>query len=237
MPQPSGKPPANDRAYQAIKARLLDGTYPGGSMLSEGELGGPLGMSRTPVREALVRLELEGYVRLYPKRGALVLQVSPEEVDFVIEARLMIERHAAARLVEPDGGLGRELAACLERQRLLLESGRLGEFAEEDRAFHGQLVAAAGNPIVSAFYATLRDRQLRIGITTVLHDRERRGRILDEHRALLEAAAAGDVERCRRVIEDHLEGTRLSLRRLLALASAAGTPTHPPPPPSPPAGH
>src|SRR6185437_11934747 len=67
------KIPAAERVYAYVKAAILDRTYPGGELLTEGELATAVGVSRTPVREALLRLEESGLVKLYPKKGALVL--------------------------------------------------------------------------------------------------------------------------------------------------------------------
>ena len=72
-------PAAKDRAYAYVKERILEGAYPGGELLSEGEVAEALEVSRTPVREAFLLLEAEGLMRLYPKRGALVVPVSPGE--------------------------------------------------------------------------------------------------------------------------------------------------------------
>src|SRR3954453_19488157 len=86
---------ATRRAHAHLKAQLLDGTrYPDGTLLSEGEIAKELGMSRTPVREACLQLEAEGLLKLYPKRGALVVAISPREIDELFEARLLVERHA-----------------------------------------------------------------------------------------------------------------------------------------------
>src|SRR3954465_15306757 len=88
---------ATSRAYDHLKQAILDRAYPGGALLSEGEVAAQVGVSRTPVREALLRLEAEGLVRLYPKRGALVLPVSPREVSDVLETRELVETFTAGR--------------------------------------------------------------------------------------------------------------------------------------------
>ena len=80
-----------------VKTQVLTGAFPGGELISEGEVAAALGMSRTPVREAFLRLEAEGLLRLYPQRGALVVQVSSEEARAVIEARLVLEQFAAGQ--------------------------------------------------------------------------------------------------------------------------------------------
>src|SRR5260370_27048635 len=90
---------ARDRALDYVKTRVLTGAFPGGELISEGEVATALGMSRTPVREAFLRLEAEGLLRLYPQRGALVVQVSSDEARAVIEARLLLEQFAATKVV------------------------------------------------------------------------------------------------------------------------------------------
>ena len=90
---------ATDRAYAFTKERVLDSTYAGGDLITEGEVADALGMSRTPVREAFLRLQGEGLLRLYPKRGALVVPVSVAEVDAVMETRMLVERFALDKVM------------------------------------------------------------------------------------------------------------------------------------------
>src|ERR1700730_2153732 len=94
-----GRGGAKDRAHDYVKRQVLTGAFPGGDLISEGEVATALGMSRTPVREAFLRLEAEGLLRLYPQRGALVVQVSSDEARAVIEARLLLEQFAATKVV------------------------------------------------------------------------------------------------------------------------------------------
>src|ERR1700760_4727258 len=104
--KPTGRVAAKDRALDYVKSQVLTGAFPGGELISEGDVAAVLGMSRTPVREAFLRLEAEGLLRLYPQRGALVIPVSPDEVRSVIEARLVLEQFAAGKIV------GRGSAVC-----------------------------------------------------------------------------------------------------------------------------
>src|SRR5689334_13481687 len=90
-----GSGSAAARVYAYVKERLLDGTFPGGSLMSENELSQQLGLSRTPVRQAFVQLEAEGLLELYPKRGALVVPIAASEIEDVFEARLLVEEHCA----------------------------------------------------------------------------------------------------------------------------------------------
>src|ERR1044072_8764119 len=94
---------ATERAYDHTKSRVLDGTYAGGALLTEGEVSEAVGASRTPVRGAFLRLQDEALRRLSPKRGALVVPVSAQEIDDVMETRGMIERFAVEKVIASGG--------------------------------------------------------------------------------------------------------------------------------------
>jgi DNA-binding GntR family transcriptional regulator len=200
---------AKDRAYAFTKGRVLDSTYAGGELITEGEVADALGMSRTPVREAFLRLEGEGLLRLYPKRGALVVPVSVGEVEAVMETRMLVERFALDKVLTggPATAIADELDAAIADQELRAAEGDADGFVAVDREFHTTFVTAAGNPIITGLYDSLRDRQRRMIITSLLVDTKRIASILVEHRALTDAIRAGDVERAQTVLEAHLRGT------------------------------
>ncbi len=134
---------AASRAYDHVKERLLAGDYADGELLSEGAIADELGISRTPVREALLQLQAERLLTLYPKRGALVTPMSPREVADLFEVRELVERHALA--VADPAVVVPALEAVLTRQRELLAADDRAGFAAADRDFHRAWVAAAGN--------------------------------------------------------------------------------------------
>lgn len=208
--------PAKDRVYAFVKERILGGGYPGGELLSEGEVAEALDVSRTPVREAFLLLEAEGLMRLYPKRGALVVPVSPAEVRDVMETRLLVERHTAERLAhggpEAAAVIG-ELRELVARQERLLDEGDLAGFVAADRVFHHAIVAAAGNAILTRISDSLRDRQRRMVAATVARDPELPRRFLQEHRAILAAIEAGDAEQAARRVDEHLERSRARIEQ------------------------
>src|SRR3954463_15732799 len=127
-----------ERAYAYTKQRVLDATYAGGDLLTEGAVADALGMSRTPVREAFLRLEGEGLLRLYPQRGALVLRVSVGEVAAVMETRMLVERFALDKVREngaaPD--IADALTAAIARQEEHAAAGDTDGFVSVDREFH-----------------------------------------------------------------------------------------------------
>ena len=206
---------AKDRAYDFVKDQVLHGVYRGGDLISEGDVATDLQMSRTPVREAFLRLETEGLLRLYPQRGALVIPVSPHEVREVLEARQVVEEFAATKVVSHPAGQRGTVRGAMEesvaRQRALAAQGDLRGFLQEDRGFHTTLVSAAGNSFFTQLYVSLRDRQVRMIAESSVGEAERRDTILAEHAAIATALGAGDLDAARAAVRRHLASTRSAL--------------------------
>jgi DNA-binding GntR family transcriptional regulator len=206
-------PPAAEIAYQHVKTALLTGRLPGGEMVSEGDVAGELEMSRTPVREAFLRLSSEGWLRLFPKRGALVVPVAAGEAEALLDARLLLESHAVETVVAgaPDAraGLVAELRAHVDAQRAAIDAGDLAGYAEHDAAFHQAIVAAGGNPLLTEFLVTLRERQRRMIALSVGASGERAPEFVDGHDALVAAIDAGDAPGFRALLAAHLHTAHL----------------------------
>ena len=198
-------------AYDYVKARLLDGRFAGGTLLSENEIAQRLDVSRTPVRQAFVQLEAEGLLELYPRRGALVVPISPSEAEDVLEARMLIEQHAARRAATAGPALAEALRGHIADQERALEDG--AGFAWADRRFHHALVESAGNRLLTRQYDSLRDRHQRIAAATVAGDPARIGRFIAEHREIVAALGAGDGDRAAELLGTHLQGAHELARR------------------------
>jgi DNA-binding GntR family transcriptional regulator len=196
--------PAADRVYAHIKEAVLDRRYEGGTLLTEGELADAVGVSRTPVREALLKLEVEGLIKLYPKKGALVLAVSAQEIADVVETRLLVEEHAARKAVPASPRLLDRLAELLEQQKRQVEEGDLAAVAVTDRCFHAEIVRSGGNAILSRLYDQLRDRQLRMGVAVMYSHPDRITKNIVEHSEILEALRAGDPEAAAALVHRHV---------------------------------
>jgi DNA-binding GntR family transcriptional regulator len=206
-------PPAAERVYAHVKSAVLDRSYEGGTFLTEGGLAEAVGVSRTPVREALLRLEAEGLLRLYPKKGALVLPVSAQEIADVVETRLLVERHAVAKVVgAAPAGLVERLEASLAEQREHAGTGDLAAFAVADRAFHAEIVRAGGNAILAQLYDQLRDRQLRMGVATMHAEPSRVAKNLVEHAEILRALREGAEDRAVDVVTRHISWVKVIAR-------------------------
>ncbi|RNL72001.1 GntR family transcriptional regulator [Streptomyces sp. I6] len=209
---PVRQPPAAERVYAHIKQAVLDRRYEGGTLLTEGELADAVGVSRTPVREALLKLEMEGLLRLYPKKGALVLAVSAQEIADVVETRLLVEEFAVRRAVPAPPRLIRRLEELLDEHKRCAESGDLAEVAATDRCFHAEIVRHAGNEILSRLYDQLRDRQLRMGVAVMHSHPDRVAKNIAEHAELLDAIRAGDGERAAACVHQHLGWVKVLVR-------------------------
>ncbi|WP_055547096.1 GntR family transcriptional regulator [Streptomyces sp. NBRC 110028] len=197
-------PPAAERVYTHVKEAVLQRRYEGGTLLSEGGLAEAVGVSRTPVREALLRLEAEGLLKLYPKKGALVLPVSAQEIADVVETRLLVEQHAVAKVVPAGERLLRRLEELLEEQKGHAATGDLAAFAVADRCFHAEIVRAAGNTILAQLYDQLRDRQLRMGVATMHAEPDRIAKNITEHTEILDALRAGDAGSAAGFVQRHI---------------------------------
>jgi DNA-binding GntR family transcriptional regulator len=199
-------------AYDHVKAEVLAGKQREGEFLTEEAVAEVLGMSRTPVREAFVRLEAEQLLELLPRKGALIRPITYREIVEVMEVRQMIEQFAARRLLARGAAIAPTLEALLAEQRSLADAGDAEEFIECDRRFHTELVTAAGNALLAETYQSLRDRQLRMGVRAVVSSPARTRQVLAEHRQIVLAFEAGDPERAVRAIDDHLRTTLDVLR-------------------------
>ncbi|MEL3946232.1 GntR family transcriptional regulator [Streptomyces sp. LNU-CPARS28] len=198
------QPPAAERVYAHVKQGVLERHYEGGTLLTEGELAEAVGVSRTPVREALLKLEVEGLLRLYPKKGALVLPVSAQEIADVVETRLLVETHSVRKAVPAPAGLIDRLTALLEQQREQAAAGDLAAAARTDRCFHAEIVRSGGNDILSRLYDQLRDRQLRMGVAVMHSHPDRIAKTLAEHEEILAALTAADADAAVDVVTRHV---------------------------------
>lgn len=182
-------------AYLRLKTQILDNVLPPGYRALEAEIALTLGMSRTPVREALMRLQAEGLIRVEPRRGMLVLSISPEEMSEIYEVLTALETAAAEILAaqRPDAARLRPLQEALDEMDAALAGEELDHWADADERFHRALVEICGNRRLAATALTFRD-QIRRTRHLTLRLRARPIRSNEAHRQLLEAIARGDAE-------------------------------------------
>ena len=196
---------ASLRAYEFAKWAILSNVYPAGAVITESGLAHEIGLSRTPVREALLRLEVEGLVTLVARRGAIVNTFSMDEVEDVLEARVLVENHTAAKSFAHR----RELLPLVEAAHEAMQRNRrerdTAGFTSSDRLFHELIVDAAGNAVLSAVYRTLRERQTLFTSVLVRGRADRMQDAIDEHERILETLRGDDREAFCAAVNAHLE--------------------------------
>ena len=197
---------AAERAYRHTKELILGGDLHGGDLLSEGVLAAELGISRTPVHEAFLRLGAENLLALSSRRGAAVVPMAPDEARDVLEMRESIELSTARRALS--AGLRADVLAGLrdnvERQRRLATAGDVDGFVEADNEFHATLVRASGNRIALHFHDLLRDRQHRLRRQILHVGPANIADALADHELMLAAAERGDSDGFCRLISQHV---------------------------------
>lgn len=188
-----------------VKELIVTGELPGGELISEGDIASRLGVSRTPVREAFLRLQAEGWMRLFPKRGALVVPIAADEAEHVVSARLMIETGSVkAMTAHARTELVRTLNLNIGMQREIASTGTASAFSAVDTDFHQAIVQAAGNPLLDTFYAGLRERQRRMTVDSLARDPGQTATIIDEHDRLITAIEAGDAHGFETLADRHM---------------------------------
>ncbi len=185
-----------DRAYREIKSRIMGNLYPPNLQMLEQDLALQLGMSRTPVREALIRLEKEGLVEILPRRGMRVVPIAPEDMRDIYEVLTSLEARAAERLAErrPSKADLAPMIAAVEQMETSLDQGDLDAWAQADEDFHRLLLELCGNRRLATMAMTVFDLVHRARMVT-LKMRPLPKKSSRDHRALIEALLAGESRR------------------------------------------
>jgi len=212
-------PSAADRVYEHVRQGILSRRYPDNELLAEGAIAAETGVSRTPVREALLRLEAQGMIRLLPKRGALVLPVTAQEWRDVLAARLLVESHCTRAVIESGRGpaVARALEVPLADLRAAAETQDIPAYVAADRTFHATIIAADNNMILVRLYGSLRDRQLRMGAANLSGpdgepDSARMRNTVLDHEAIAAAFGHEDLALAEHLTREHLRHADRALR-------------------------
>lgn len=209
------RPGQSTVAYRAIKERILDVEFSPGVALSEYKLAAMLEMSRTPVREALKQLELEGLVRSVPRKGVFVTQLSVQDIHEIYQIRDALEvaavRIAAERM--PQDRIERLIAAVRDARKGF-EKGNNRAWLNVDREIHGIVIATTQNGRLATVLGTFEDQVRRLFFLT-MQDRTRVEASLAELSVIVDAIAARDRDRAAVAMQRHL---RQSLDNAIRLA-------------------
>lgn len=210
----SGKqdPSLRGRVYESIREDILGGRYAQNTELKEAAIGAELGVSRTPVREALRQLELEGLVKIIPNRGAYVNMITSKDVQDIYVIRAMLEGLCARWATEeitPEQLDGMEETLCLTEYHTRKENYE--KLYELDSLFHEQLYSASGSRILNHVLSDFHDYVKKVRKVTIA-SQSRSVKSTEEHRAIFEAIKEKDADRAEELAKQHVKRTIESIR-------------------------
>lgn len=199
-------------AYRTIKDYIWEGRLDEGGRLTEDSISRQLGISKSPVREALNRLESEGLIRIEPRKGAFLRSYSIKEVQDLYDVREALEAHAVATAtITPE--LVEALRRSVERAHEFVLANNKLRYIEEDVRFHTLLAGAAGNQLLSR---SLENIQQQVWLFRRKTYDFSRSRAVAAHTAIVKALAKGDKEAAGRLMREHIAHVRDKLVSYLA---------------------
>ncbi|KSU52958.1 MULTISPECIES: GntR family transcriptional regulator [unclassified Gordonia (in: high G+C Gram-positive bacteria)] len=219
MTTPGGMFTKNDYAYAELQRRILTGVLPAGAVIPQAKLAAEIGVSTTPLREAIRRLSAEGMVELEAHRDARVTPVSADEARHLYQVRENLDPLAAALAARTRTAA--DIAAisnAFDRLSPIASASDVDALVRH-REFHRTVYRASGNPVLIDILERLWDKADRYRVIGLSHrgdSPDDRSRVTAEHRAIMEAVADGDAERADAVMREHI-GNSLGRRAIDAL--------------------
>ena len=203
--------PLRDVVFHTLRQAILKGELKPGERLMEIKLANQLGVSRTPIREAIRMLELEGLVIMVPRKGAQVAKITEKDLKDVLEVRLGLEdlatRLACQRISREQL---EELYRASRNFEKLLDLDDLQALAEADVAYHDVIYKATGNPRLIQLLNNLREQMYRYRIEYLKDSKVRRS-LVEEHDAIFASIKKGDSKGAQQMIREHIERQQESI--------------------------
>lgn len=207
--------PLRDVVVDNIRQAIISGQFPAGMRLMELQLAEEMGVSRTPVREAIRKMELEGLVVMIPRRGAYVADISIKDINEVYEIRTALDVLAAGLAAERIGDDEiREMKTLLDADKPLVAAKDYPWIIENDTAFHDIIYKASRNRRCMNIISNLREQ-----ITTIRgRSMPYPGRLDDmirEHQAIYDAIAQRSVDKAQKAVRTHMENAERTLLKVI----------------------
>ena len=207
--------PLRDVVFNTLRKAILRGELKPGERLMEIQLANKLGVSRTPIREAIRKLELEGLVLMIPRKGAEVAQITEKNMQDVLEVRKALEElsvQLACERITPEQVEEMKMAA--EDFRKVLKSGDVTKIAEADVKFHDIIFAATNNQRLITLLNNLREQMYRYRLEYI-KDEDKRQILLVEHDHLIRALEKRHVDEARRAAREHIDNQEITILKNL----------------------
>ena len=208
--------PTRDLVLRKLRDAILSGRFQPGQRLLERELVEQMGVSRTPIREALRKLELQGLVTTVPYKGPIVTLPTPEDAQAVFEVRAALEGQAVALFTQrADAAAVDRLRAHIDAAERALAQGEIQGVLAANNVFHDEIAAGCGNALLQSMLANLRDRIVLLRVESLSFP-GRPPHSIAEHRAIVRAIARRDAQGAKRLTEHHIMHAWRAARAQLA---------------------
>lgn len=203
--------PLRDVVFNTLRQGILTGALRPGERLMEIHLADRLGVSRTPIREAIRMLELEGLVTMVPRKGAEVSRISTQDLSDVLEVRRVLDslatELACSRISEEDKELLKKTEADFENA---IAGKDVTKIAQADVEFHNVILKASGNKRLIQMMNNLAERIYRYRLEYI-KDEKNHARLQAEHIEIVKYVLAGDVENATRVAKIHIDNQEVNV--------------------------
>lgn len=193
-------------AFESIKRKIVNREWEGGTFLSERALSELLGMSKTPIRSAMDRLEMIGLVKLTPNQGVIVQEMSLKKIMEIYELRLSLETFAAKQLTgKMDAHFFRQLDDNLTLQERCVQEEDIAGFVQLDRNFHETIITGLDNEEYTEVMSRLQDKFLMAVRTTFYKNHSRLWGSLSEHKQIRKALEGNDPAATEELVYNHIQ--------------------------------
>lgn len=207
--------PLRDVVFNTLRQAILRGELKPGERLMEIQLANKLGVSRTPIREAIRKLELEGLVLMIPRKGAEVAEITEKSLKDVLEIRRALEdlavRLACEKITKEEL---KELKEAGDEFKKVLKSQDITEVAEADVRFHDVIYMATDNPKLIQLLNNFREQMYRFRVEYLKKD-EVRPQLIAEHDEIIKYITEGNKEEASRVVTRHIENQALTVQDVI----------------------
>lgn len=190
----------SDKAYEFIKNKIITCEYPPNSMINETMICEAINSSRTPVREAINKLEQDNLVRVIPKKGIIIKDVTLNDIKLIFETRILIETYSLRTYAKE-----MDLDYLREFKATLLANTELQTFFDMDDAFHSYIVAQTKNIYLINTSRSISDHNMRLRVLSGKSVEKRVEVTTSEHTEIIDHLINGEVERAVDALVDHLE--------------------------------
>uniref|UniRef100_A0A7C5V5U8 GntR family transcriptional regulator n=1 Tax=Caldicellulosiruptor owensensis TaxID=55205 RepID=A0A7C5V5U8_9FIRM len=204
--------PLREIVFEKLRDMIVNGDLRPGERLMEIKLAEMLGVSRTPIREAIRKLELEGLVVMLPRKGAYVADISKKEIMDVLEIRAALDKLAAGlaaqRMTKSEKEQLKKVFASFEKN---FKSGNIEGMINDDIRLHDLIYLGAKNEKLQHIINNLREQITRFRIIYLKEIYRKSENLLKEHKEIVEAIISGDVEKAQKIAEEHIKNQEIEL--------------------------